>query len=739
MQTRRILLLTLILAFIFSNVYAAKLSGVVIDDKNQNVTNANVNLYGVASSTSDTLFYSGTSDENGQFSFDNLQGGTYYVDAQTVIETRPVMNVWSKLTGPINVEQNNEIQDVVIEFVYVLSENGGLSGYVKTDTGQPLEGLEVEAYSNDTVNSDENKSHTFSYFTTTDANGHYAFQKIMAGKYHIASSHPIGGSKENDELIQVFANAEATASDIVYTADEISKGYITGSVLFGDGSTPVVGASIEFITIDPDTGYAFYKNAKVETGVDGKYKLSVAPGEYIVMCQYSDSDVPFFAEYYEGAKDIAAAKLVKVSTDQAVSDIDFSVPAPKVISKVTISGKVTDDQGNALAAATVELFFKQSFYSSDSVSYSEKTTADANGNYSFELKDVKSPLTEIIISAFSSGYFKEFNNNKNEYYLADPLIPGEKTVFENIDFSLSPLPKVSTNTISGIVLSEAGKAISGAVISAYHSNDVNVISTRTDSEGKYELTNLYEGKYVIQFYAANYVPEFYNDVENWEQAQALYLSQSLNNIDATLTSFAADSSSGKVMGSVVSEDGAELGGVLVSVKNSNGKTVGFDFTNNQGQYWIEGLEKGTLTVIANRVQYNVASNAISLLAPSKICNLSLKKVNDATFVADEGSNGNIATNFELQGNYPNPFNPETSIHFALSQPAQVSVSVYNMLGQEIYQAQSNSVVSGNQSIKWNGMNKQGVIVQSGVYFYKISAAFTNGNKETQTGRMLLLK
>ena len=79
------------------------------------------------------------------------------------------------------------------------------------------------------------------------------------------------------------------------------------------------------------------------------------------------------------------------------------------------------------------------------------------------------------------------------------------------------------------------------------------------------------------------------------------------------------------------------------------------------------------------------------------------------------------TTTKLLGNYPNPFNPSTTIRYALSEDARVSVKVYNMLGQEVATLFDGFLKAGEQSATWNGTNKAGATVASGLYIYRVQA------------------
>jgi len=94
----------------------------------------------------------------------------------------------------------------------------------------------------------------------------------------------------------------------------------------------------------------------------------------------------------------------------------------------------------------------------------------------------------------------------------------------------------------------------------------------------------------------------------------------------------------------------------------------------------------------------------------------------------------IIARTELQGNHPNPFNPETLITFDIKQPCPVTITIYNMKGQLIRTLVSETKGRGHHSIVWNGTDDMGNHVGCGIYTYKMQA----GNYKA-IRRMMLLK
>ncbi|MCL2065347.1 MAG: S8 family serine peptidase [Candidatus Cloacimonetes bacterium] len=89
---------------------------------------------------------------------------------------------------------------------------------------------------------------------------------------------------------------------------------------------------------------------------------------------------------------------------------------------------------------------------------------------------------------------------------------------------------------------------------------------------------------------------------------------------------------------------------------------------------------------------------------------------------------------ELLGNYPNPFNPETTISFNIAVESIVSIDIYNIRGHLVKTLLNNHLQQGNHSIIWNGIDNHGQQVSSGVYFYRMVAGDV-----VETRRMVLMK
>jgi len=85
-------------------------------------------------------------------------------------------------------------------------------------------------------------------------------------------------------------------------------------------------------------------------------------------------------------------------------------------------------------------------------------------------------------------------------------------------------------------------------------------------------------------------------------------------------------------------------------------------------------------------------------------------------------------------NYPNPFNPSTTIAFESQARAEVNLDIYNLKGQLVRKLYQGQIEAGTSSFVWDGMDDKGEAVATGIYFYRLQ----NG-KETHTRKMLMMK
>ncbi len=178
---------------------------------------------------------------------------------------------------------------------------------------------------------------------------------------------------------------------------------------------------------------------------------------------------------------------------------------------------------------------------------------------------------------------------------------------------------------------------------------------------------------------------------------------------------------GAIQGRVIDSNRQPLSSVIVNLRLTG---VG-DTTDNNGNYFLGGLGDGTFAVSFSRQgQRDSTIMGITVIAnDTTTFNLTME---GALGISGENI---LPGNFALHQNYPNPFNAETKIQYELPKASDVTIEIYDILGQIIKTFREGSKEAGQHEITWDASN-----IQSGIYFYRITAG-----DYTETKKMVLLK
>ena len=98
------------------------------------------------------------------------------------------------------------------------------------------------------------------------------------------------------------------------------------------------------------------------------------------------------------------------------------------------------------------------------------------------------------------------------------------------------------------------------------------------------------------------------------------------------------------------------------------------------------------------------------------------------------NDSSLPLDYSLEQNFPNPFNPSTVIKYSIPNLTNVTISIFNSLGQRVNTLVNKKQGVGNYKVNWNGTDQSGNNVSTGVYFYQI-----NAGEFIQTRKMLLIK
>ena len=197
-------------------------------------------------------------------------------------------------------------------------------------------------------------------------------------------------------------------------------------------------------------------------------------------------------------------------------------------------------------------------------------------------------------------------------------------------------------------------------------------------------------------YMFNDCGNFNGDISNWDVTSVLNMS----NIFLNATSFDQDLSNWDV---------SNLIGMSSMFESAESFNQDLSEWNVSGALYMDNMFDNTLLSEENKcaIHNSFSSNAIWPYEWSESCNLK----SQIGIVAPE--------NFSLHQNFPNPFNPITTVRYELPEDSFVDVTVYDMLGNVISNLINTNQSSGYKSIQWNATNNQGEPVSAG-FIYKDS-------------------
>jgi len=166
-------------------------------------------------------------------------------------------------------------------------------------------------------------------------------------------------------------------------------------------------------------------------------------------------------------------------------------------------------------------------------------------------------------------------------------------------------------------------------------------------------------------------------------------------------------------GTVVDQQGAPISGAIVQISSSLLATA---MTNTSGVFIIEGVPGNANYSVTIRKQ----------LFEDKLVQIAVEADNldmgTIVILPDTSSEADITKPIitALKANFPNPFNPTTTIAFQMAHQGRVVIDVYNIKGQRVKSLVDAVYGNGEHKVVWNGSDDNGHDVSSGIYFYRMS-------------------
>jgi hypothetical protein len=151
--------------------------------------------------------------------------------------------------------------------------------------------------------------------------------------------------------------------------------------------------------------------------------------------------------------------------------------------------------------------------------------------------------------------------------------------------------------------------------------------------------------------------------------------------------------------------------------------------DKNGNVYVTGMTASADFPIVNSYQMSQSSDEVFIV---KIDIDSVVAV-DTTSIFEEFDETGLA-DFTLYQNHPNPFNTATTISFETSTSESVRLEIFNILGRRVIEWRLEAQAPGLHTFRWNGLDRTGKGIPSGIYFYRVSTG-----RATQTRKMVLLK
>jgi len=223
----------------------------------------------------------------------------------------------------------------------------------------------------------------------------------------------------------------------------------------------------------------------------------------------------------------------------------------------------------------------------------------------------------------------------------------------------------------------------------------------------------------------DFVPTFYPDKTNPAQATAITPAGNMTGVDIYVQR--SQGSGGYpittyVSGLILDNNNHPVKDAIVYAQIGN-DYYGYGITDAKGQYRINNLPEGDFILIAHKLANQSVSKPVSL---------NENGLTGVNFVMNKRTSNNIVTGpteFKLTQNFPNPFNPATTIKYNVPVNSQVSLKVYNTTGQLVSTLVEGTQEPGSYEISFNASD-----LSSGVYYYRL-----NAGSYTDTKKMTLIK
>ena len=339
-----------------------------------------------------------------------------------------------------------------------------------------------------------------------------------------------------------------------------------------------------------------------------------------------------------------------------------------------------------------------------------------------------------------SGFMNGMNNSVNALVDTVGLISGGDFTLAGGDTAnrVAEWNILEVNSISGEVKYPNSLPVTKGKVYAvrldlYTYEIVKVDSALIQLDGSYTLNKVPPIPIDLISYAedeeVDYVPTYYPSTIYWESAVTVTPTTNLQNVNIIvipITELDNSKSPGLIGGHVfldyipngyTNTQGLpfKAGSIVYATRGS--AFIDFSISNRFEEYLMSGLPWGQFKIIVNRLGYTngQADVILDLSNGYQIDTLNFYLDTIPYFIGIGKISSTVPNDYKLEQNYPNPFNPETNINFSIPTSTKVTLTVFNVLGQEITKLLIDENLSrGNYSVQFRASS-----LPSGVYFYRL--------------------
>jgi hypothetical protein len=661
-------------------------------------------------------------DENGAYEITTLKTGTYAVAAEAPGYIREYYDDKDDLISAdlISIIEPDSVGGIDM----YLATGSAISGNVSDNNGEPLARAVVRVLAL--------ISNRPRYFreVRTDENGDYlvsvppGFYLVQASaRGYLSEFYDDAREYQDATPVQVFENQHTTNIDFVLNPLAAISGKVVEAVTNKPLRAVVTAFPEPHRAFDPtrpaiEARYPFV----AKTDSLGNYVIeNVKPGKYYVRAEAEG----YLPEFWQEAASLSEADTVVVTESAGATGIDFTLERGGVISGTVYTAKDSTE----LQGAVLQVW-------SSTGNAIRRAVTDENGDY--RLGGLRTG--DYYVFAKAQGYEGQFYDGASDRSNATLVHVDAGSETDSIDFYLEKFES-RLGSISGVVSSDStGNPIPHAFVLA-----VPVIPPGqarfdlSDQFGFYRLNRLLPGSYVVVAWAPGYVGEFYDDVTNWREATLVNVVSNTETGDIDFGLTPTPKGPYRVSGRLrraASNNG--VANAVIYAMTTEGE-VASTVTNADGSYALDELAAGTYKIMAtspNSPTTFFGGGSFETAAEVTLQNgqsaEGVEIVESATGV--DGLDNAIPGVFALEQNYPNPFNPETTIKYQLAAKSEVSLRVFNLLGQEVATLVNATQEAGVYRVQWNGTNRFGQKVATGIYLFQLEAGDFN-----MTRKMVMMK